>query len=37
VLDTATRSVSDATAEIERMLLATGVLFEEVIDLAANI
>ncbi|MGA7484454.1 MAG: adenylyl-sulfate kinase [Bradyrhizobium sp.] len=37
VLDTATRSVSEAAAEIERMLLATGVLFEEVIDLAANI
>lgn len=37
VLDTATRSVSEAAAEIERMLLAKGVLFEEVIDLAANI
>jgi bifunctional enzyme CysN/CysC len=37
VLDTATRSVGEAAAEIESMLLATGVLFDEVIDLAANI
>ncbi len=37
VLDTATRTVGEAAAEIERMLLATGVLFDEVIDLAANI
>jgi bifunctional enzyme CysN/CysC len=37
VLDTSTRSVSEATEEIERMLLATGVLFDEVIDLAADI
>ena len=36
-LDTSTRSVSEATEEIEHMLLATGVLFDEVIDLAANI
>ena len=37
VLDTSTRTVGEAAAEIERMLLATGVLFDEVIDLAANI
>jgi bifunctional enzyme CysN/CysC len=36
-LDTSSRSVSEATEEIERMLLATGVLFDEAIDLAANI
>jgi len=29
--------VSEAIEEIERMLAATGVLFDEVIDLAANI
>src|SRR5579864_4579065 len=37
VLDTATRSVSEAAETIERMLLTTGVLFDEVVDLAANI
>jgi bifunctional enzyme CysN/CysC len=37
VLDTATRSVSEAAAEIEQMLLAAGVLFDEVIDMAAYI
>jgi bifunctional enzyme CysN/CysC len=37
VLDTAAPSVSEAAETIERMLLATGVLFDEVIDLAANI
>jgi bifunctional enzyme CysN/CysC len=36
-LDTSACSVSEATEEIERMLLSTGVLFDEVIDLAANI
>jgi bifunctional enzyme CysN/CysC len=36
-LDTSTGSVTDATDEIERMLIRTGVLFDEVIDLAANI
>jgi len=36
-LDTSTRSVGETTEEIERMLLTTGVLFDEVIDLAANI
>jgi bifunctional enzyme CysN/CysC len=37
VLDTSTRSVPDATEEIERMLANTGVLFDELVDLAANI
>jgi bifunctional enzyme CysN/CysC len=36
-LDTSTRSVSEATEEIERMLTSSGVLFDEVVDLAANI
>jgi bifunctional enzyme CysN/CysC len=36
-LDTSTRSVADATDEIERMLTSSGVLFDEVVDLAANI
>jgi len=36
-LDTSSRSVSDATDEIERMLANTGVLFDELVDLAANI
>lgn len=36
-LDTSTGSVTDATDEIERMLTRTGVLFDEVVDLAANI
>ena len=36
-LDTSARSVGDATAEIERMLAGTGVLFGELVDLAANI
>ena len=36
-LDTSTRSVSEATEEIERMLSRSGVLFDEVVDLAANI
>jgi bifunctional enzyme CysN/CysC len=37
VLDTSARSVSEATEEIERMLAKTGILFDEVTDLAANI
>ena len=37
VLDTAATSVREAAEAIERMLLATGVLFEEAVDLAANI
>ncbi len=36
-IDTSSRSVPDATDEIERMLARTGVLFEELADLAANI
>jgi len=36
-LDTSARSVIDATDEIERMLIGTGILFDEVVDLAANI
>ncbi len=36
-LDTSTRPVGEATDEIERMLTRTGVLFDEVVDLAANI
>jgi bifunctional enzyme CysN/CysC len=36
-IDTSTRSVSDATDEIERMLAKTGILFDELVDLAANI
>jgi bifunctional enzyme CysN/CysC len=37
VIDTSGRTVADATDEIERMLKTTGVLFDEVADLAANI
>ena len=37
VLDTSARSIADATEEIERMLAKTGVLFDELTDLAANI
>jgi bifunctional enzyme CysN/CysC len=36
-IDTSVRPVSDATDEIERMLAKTGILFGELIDLAANI
>jgi bifunctional enzyme CysN/CysC len=36
-IDASARSVSEAAAAIEHMLLESGVLFEEVIDLAANI
>ena len=36
-LDTSTRSVSEAIEEIERMLSRSGVLFDELVDLAANI
>lgn len=36
-IDTSARTVSDATDEIERMLAQTGVLFDELVDLAANI
>ena len=37
VIDTSSRSVPDATDQIERMLAATGILFDEIVDLAANI
>src|SRR5438105_6709131 len=36
-LDTSARSVPDATDEIERMMAKTGILFDELVDLAANI
>ena len=36
-IDTATRSVAEATEEIERMLATSGILFDELADLAANI
>ncbi len=36
-IDTSRRSVPDATDEIERMLTRTGILFDELVDLAANI
>src|SRR6266404_953622 len=36
-IDTSTRSVADATDAIERMLAETGILFDELVDLAANI
>ena len=36
-IDTSARTVSDATDEIERMLAETGILFDELADLAANI
>jgi bifunctional enzyme CysN/CysC len=36
-LDTSARSVGDATDAIERMLATSGILFDELADLAANI
>jgi bifunctional enzyme CysN/CysC len=36
-IDTSVRPVSDATDDIERMLAKTGILFDELVDLAANI
>ena len=36
-IDTSARSVPDATDEIERMLAQSGILFDELVDLAANI
>jgi bifunctional enzyme CysN/CysC len=36
-IDTSTRSVADAADEIEQMLAKSGVLFSELVDLAANI
>jgi bifunctional enzyme CysN/CysC len=37
IIDTSACSVPEATEEIERMLVQTGILFDEPIDLAANI
>jgi bifunctional enzyme CysN/CysC len=37
VIDTSHRSVPDAIDEIERMLIRSGILFDEQVDLAANI
>jgi bifunctional enzyme CysN/CysC len=36
-IDTSTHSAGDATDEIERMLARSGILFDELVDLAANI
>jgi len=36
-VDTSIRSVTEATDDIERMLASTGILFDELVDLAANI
>jgi bifunctional enzyme CysN/CysC len=36
-IDTSARTVLDATDEIERMLVKSGILFDEPVDLAANI
>jgi bifunctional enzyme CysN/CysC len=36
-IDTSARSVPEVTEEIERMLVQTGILFDEPVDLAANI
>ena len=36
-IDTSARSIPDAADEIERMLAETGILFDELVDLAANI
>ena len=36
-IDTSTCSVTEATDEIEQMLARTGILFDELVDLAANI
>ncbi|MGC2779621.1 MAG: adenylyl-sulfate kinase, partial [Bradyrhizobium sp.] len=37
VIDTATLPVAEATDEIERLLSATSVLFDDIADLGANI
>src|SRR5205814_9938504 len=37
VIDTSSRALTEATDEIERMLASTGILFDELTDLAANI
>ena len=36
-IDTSNFSIPDATSEIERMLARSGILFDELVDLAANI
>jgi bifunctional enzyme CysN/CysC len=36
-IDTQARSVPEATDEIEQMLVKSGILFDEPVDLAANI
>jgi len=36
-IDTSARSVAEAADTIERMLAETGILFNELVDLAANI
>lgn len=36
-IDTSNRSIADATDDIERMLADSGILFDELVDLAANI
>ncbi|HVV39857.1 MAG TPA: adenylyl-sulfate kinase [Nitrobacter sp.] len=36
-IDTSERSISDSTDAIQRMLIETGILFDELTDLAANI
>jgi bifunctional enzyme CysN/CysC len=36
-IDTSARTVADATDEIEQMLMKSGILFQEPVDLAANI
>jgi bifunctional enzyme CysN/CysC len=37
VIDTSSRALSDSADDIERMLSRTGVLFDDMVDLAANI
>jgi bifunctional enzyme CysN/CysC len=36
-IDTSTRPVAEATDEIERMLAGSGILFDDLVDLGANI
>jgi len=36
-LDTSTRPVAESTDEIERLLLRSGILFDDIVDLGANI
>jgi bifunctional enzyme CysN/CysC len=36
-IDTSTRPVAESTDEIERMLLRSGILFDDIVDLGANI